>query len=313
MQLTVPDPSAKVTLMNKSSPRASHGPFPVFPSWSAISRLIRLKNQSGTWLLMLPTMWALVLAARGLPPWRLVVIFALGSFLMRSAGVVLNDLADRSFDRHVARTRTRPLASGELSPKEALAVVTMLVTCSAILVFLLDPVTILLSPIALFLAALYPFAKRIIHIPQAMLGIAFGWGAIMAWSASRGTVDPSAWFVFAATVCWAIGYDTIYALQDREDDRLIGLKSSALFFGSSVWLAVGISLTAMVMLLGMAGWLAETGWVFYGVLAAVNLFCLRQALALRSSVSPSQAFRMFQQHVWVGTALLAGLIGGFAL
>lgn len=283
------------------------------PSWSVVGRLVRIRSQTGTLLLLLPTLWALVLAAQGLPSWRLVLLFSLGSFLMRSAGVVLNDLADRSFDRHVARTKERPLASGELSPAQALLVLALLLALAAVLVCFLNTTTILLSPIALLLAALYPFAKRFIHVPQAMLGVAFGWGTIMAWTASRGTLDVPAWFVFAATICWAIGYDTVYAMQDRDDDRRIGVKSSALFFGSSVWLAVGISLTAMVALVGIAGWLMQIGWFFYGTLAAVSLFCFRQAVILRRPVSPAQAFSMFQQHVWIGVALLAGLIGGFVL
>ena len=280
---------------------------------SNISRLIRLPNQTGTWLLLLPTLWALVLAARGLPPWHLVVIFTLGSFLMRSAGVVLNDLADRSFDRHVARTQRRPLASGELTPIHALMVVIVLLSLAATLVYLLNAQTILLSPIALLLAALYPFAKRIIHIPQAMLGIAFGWGTIMAWTASRGTIEAPAWFIFAATICWAIGYDTIYALQDQQDDRRIGVKSSALFFGSYTWLAVGIALAVMLMLLGIAGWITEIGWIFYGVLAAVGLYSVKQVVELKSPVEPARAFGMFHEHVWLGSAVLIGLIGGFLL
>lgn len=282
-------------------------------TWSNISRLIRLPNQTGTWLLLLPTLWALVLAARGLPLWHLVVIFTLGSFLMRSAGVVLNDLADRSFDRHVARTQRRPLASGELTPIHALMVVTILLSLAATLVSLLNVQTILLSPIALLLAALYPFAKRIIHIPQAMLGIAFGWGTIMAWTASRGTIEAPAWFIFAATICWAIGYDTIYALQDQQDDRRIGVKSSALFFGSYTWLAVGIALAVMLILLGIAGWIAEIGWIFYGVLAAVGLYGVKQVVELKSPVEPARALGMFHEHVWLGSAILIGLIAGFLL
>jgi len=299
--------------MAESAPVNPHIPSASNPSWSAVSRLVRLKNQTGTWLLLLPTIWSLVLAARGIPPWQLILIFSLGSFVMRSAGVALNDLADCSFDRRVARTQDRPLASGALSPTHALLVLTLLLTLAIILLLLLNPLTQLLSPIALLLAILYPFAKRVIHVPQAVLGIAFGWGTIMAWTASRGTIDLPVWFIFAATVCWAVGYDTIYALQDTEDDQRIGVKSSALFFGSSVWLAVGVSVTAMVVLLGIAGWLMQIGWLFYGMLAAVSLFCLRQALTLRRPILPAQAFHMFQQHVWVGFAILAGLLGGFLL
>ena len=246
-----------------------------------------------------------------MPPLHLLAIFVTGSFVMRSAGVVLNDLADRSFDRHVTRTRVRPLASGELSPTHALLVVACFLVLAGILVLLLDPFTILLSPIAVLLAGMYPFAKRVIHVPQAMLGIAFGWGTIMAWTASRGSIEAPAWCLFAATVCWAVGYDTIYALQDREDDHRIGVKSSALLFGSSAWIAVGAVFCAMLLLLGLAGWLAHIGWIYYVALAAVGLWCLRQALQLRQTVSAPTAFRMFQQHVWVGAALFIGMIAGF--
>jgi 4-hydroxybenzoate polyprenyltransferase len=241
----------------------------------------------------------------------LVVIFILGSFLMRSAGVVLNDLADRSLDRHVARTRSRPLASGELAPGHAVAILIMLITPAAALLLLLDPMTIMLSPIALLLAALYPFAKRVIHIPQAMLGLAFGWGTIMAWSAAQGTVTTPAWCLYAATLCWAIGYDTIYALQDRDDDRRIGVKSSAIFFGSLTWLAVGVALGGMLLLLILAGWLTQVGWLYYLVLIAVGIFCVWQVRQLRHNISASTALSMFQQHVWIGTAVLGGLLGGF--
>jgi len=282
-------------------------------SWSAVSRLIRLQSQTGTWLLMLPTLWSLVLAARGQPPLHLLAIFMAGSFVMRSAGVVLNDLADRSFDRHVTRTRVRPLASGELSPSHAMLVVGLFLLLAGMLVLLLDPLTILLSPVALLLAGLYPFAKRVIHLPQAMLGIAFGWGTIMAWTASRGLLEAPAWCLFAATVCWAIGYDTIYALQDREDDRRIGVKSSALLFGSSTWIAVGAFFSAMLLLLGFAGWLVQIGWIYYAALAAIGVWCLRQALQLRQIVPTPTAFHMFQQHVWVGAAVFIGMIAGFLL
>ena len=262
---------------------------------------------------MLPTLWSLVLAARGIPPVHLLVIFVIGSFVMRSAGVVLNDLADRSFDRHVTRTRVRPLASGELSVTHALLVIGFFLLLAGILVLFLNPITIFLSPIAILLAGLYPFAKRVIHIPQAILGIAFGWGTIMAWTALRGTIEMPAWCLFAATVCWAVGYDTIYALQDREDDRRIGVKSSALLFGSSTWVAVGVVFCAMLLLLGFAGWLADIGWIYYGVLAAIGWWCLRQALQIRQIVPTPIAFQMFQQHVWVGAAVFIGMVAGFLL
>ncbi len=281
--------------------------------WALFGRLIRLPNQTGTWLLLLPTLWALVTAARGMPSWSLIAIFVTGAFVMRSAGVVLNDLADRTFDRHVARTRQRPLATGELTPNQAWIIVAILIALAGFLVSFLNTFTLLLSPIAVLLAALYPYAKRIVHIPQAMLGIAFGWGVIMAWAASRNVIEAPAWLLFAATVCWAIGYDTIYAIQDMEDDRRIGVKSSALLFGSSVWTAVGFSLAAMLSLLAAAGIASGIGGAFYGTLVVVGLFCYKQTARLKTQVTPAQAFRMFQQHVWIGSTILVGLLLGFVL
>jgi len=280
-------------------------------TWSNVRRLIRLSNQTGTWLLMLPTLWALVLSSHGAPPWHLVVIFMLGSFMMRSAGVILNDLADRSFDRHVARTQQRPLASGEMSAQQALVVLILLLASAALLVWQLNPLTIMLSPIAGLLAALYPFAKRVVHLPQAVLGIAFGWGTIMAWTASRGLIETAAWLTFGATVCWAIAYDTIYALQDTEDDRRIGVKSSALYFGSATWLAVGMACALMLFLLGMGAGMVGIGGIAYGILAGVGVILAKQVNELRRPVSPARAFELFRQHAWIGTAILFGLILGF--
>lgn len=279
--------------------------------WSAWLRLIRLRNQTGTALLLLPTCWSLVLAERGLPAPRLLGIFLAGSFLMRSAGVVLNDLADQSFDRHVARTKTRPLASGELSRGQAALLLVFLLLAAVGLLLFLNPLTMVLAPVALALAALYPFAKRFVHIPQAMLGLAFGWGTIMAWTASRGTIDPPAWTVFGATILWAIAYDTIYAIQDQEDDRRIGVKSAALFFGPSIWLAVGVTLGAMLLLLAAAGLQTGAGWPYFLMLGAVSVFFAMQVRILRGAISPTQAFQMFQAHVWAGVAILLGLVAGF--
>ena len=279
--------------------------------WEAWLRLIRFRNQTGTALLLLPTCWSLVLAERGLPSPRLLGIFLAGSFLMRSAGVILNDLADQSFDRHVARTKTRPLASGELTRGQAYLYLGCLLLTAAGLLLLLNPLTVWLAPVALALAAVYPFSKRFIHVPQAMLGLAFGWGTIMAWTAARSTIDPPAWTVFAATIVWAIAYDTIYAIQDREDDRRIGVKSAALFFGSSTWIAVSLALGTMVALLGAAGLQTGIGWPYFLMLGAVSVFFAMQTRTLRGVVTPSQAFQMFQAHVWVGLAIFVGLIAGF--
>lgn len=294
------------------TPSASSRPATRIP-WAALARLIRLQNQTGTYLLLLPTLWALVLASRGWPSIRLLAIFVAGSFLMRSAGVILNDLADQSLDREVARTKTRPLASGELSVRQALALLGILLVLAAALVLLLDPFVLQLAPIALLLAALYPFSKRWLDIPQAILGVAFGWGTIMAWAAVQGRLTAPAWLLFWATVAWAIAYDTVYALQDRDDDRRVGVKSAALFFGTSTWIAVAIALGVMLVLLTIAGWIADIGWTYYALLASVAVFFAVQVIRLRRPVSPPEAFDMFQAHVWGGVAILVALLGGCLL
>jgi 4-hydroxybenzoate polyprenyltransferase len=272
--------------------------------------LIRLPNQTGTYLLLLPTLWGLVLADRGIPPIHLLAIFIGGSFLMRSAGVIMNDLADQSFDRQVTRTKTRPLASGELSQRQAMLLLCLLLLMAASLLLFLPPLVLWLAPVAVFLAALYPYSKRWIHIPQAMLGIAFGWGTVMAWVAVRGQLDAPVWCLFGATAAWAVAYDTIYAIQDQEDDRRIGVKSSALYFGPSIHHGVGLAFSIMMAFLIAAGWLAQLGWPYYAVLVAVVLFLLFQVRQLQKLVTPPQAFAMFRAHVWVGVTILAGLLVG---
>jgi len=279
-------------------------------TWSAIAALIRLPNQSGTWLLMLPVLWALVMASRGRPAPSLLLIFAIGSFLMRSAGVIFNDMADRKIDRHVARTSIRPLARGTVSVPAAIATACALVSVAAAVALMLNPFTLLLSPVALALALLYPFAKRVLALPQAILGMAFGWGVIMAWAAVRDSLETPVWLLYGATICWAVGYDTIYSLQDREDDARIGVKSAALLFGRQTWLAVGIALVAMLVLLGGAGWLWGLGVPFYATLAAVAGFFSRQVMRLRRPVSPPLAFAMFRHHIWAGAAILLGIVLG---
>ena len=214
--------------------------------WSALADLIRLRNQTGSLLLLFPTLWALVLAGDGHPPPFLTAVFIAGVFVMRSAGVAINDWWDRDLDRLVQRTRERPLAAGLLHPRAAIGVFVALIGIAAALVSLLNPLTIALAPLALLLALLYPLAKRVMPLPQAVLGIAFGWGAVMAWAAVRNEIGWPALGLFVATICWAVGYDTIYALQDIEDDRRIGVRSSAIFFGEQCWIAVSGALFAML-------------------------------------------------------------------
>ncbi len=279
-------------------------------SFAHLCSLIRLSNQAGTLLLMIPTLWALVLASKGRPSVLLLVLFAGGSFIMRSAGVIINDLADRSFDRQVTRTQTRPLASGALRSWHAILFLGVLLAIAVSLLLFLNPLAIRLGPVALVLATIYPFTKRFFRIPQLFLGMAFGWGAVMAWAAVRNQLDPAVWLLFAATLCWAVAYDTIYALQDVEDDLRIGVNSSAILFGSHVWIAVGIIEMAMLGCLATAGWLENLNAVFYGGLAGVTGFLSQQIWRLRDEVSPSEAFAMFKQHTIIGLVLLVAIWAG---
>lgn len=281
-------------------------------SWSACADLLRLRNQSGTLLLLWPSLWALWMATGGIPAWSHLAIFCAGAFLMRSAGVVLNDLTDRKVDRLVARTKVRPLADGRLSPSHALLILAVLLALAVALLMFLPSSTWVLSVIALALAATYPWAKRVIAVPQAMLGIAFGWGAVMAWAAVRNRVEAPAWALFLATIFWAIGYDTIYALQDQEDDRRIGVRSSAIFFGEGVWIAVLCCGAGLVACVAAAGLLTGAGLGLYPVLLGVGTFLVWQALQTRGTVAPARAFALFQQHVWVGMAILLGIALGLA-
>ena len=193
----------------------------------------------------------------------------------------------------------------------ALGLVLVLLLLAAGLLTFLNRSTIILSPFAAVLAAIYPFSKRIVPIPQIVLGMTFGWGAVMAWAAVQGGLSLPAWTLYAATVCWAVAYDSVYALQDRDDDIRIGVKSSAVLFGRHIWIAVGTALAIMFLLLGLTGWLVGAALAFYGVLIAIAGFLSQQVWRLRDPVSPGEAFRLFQQHVWVGWAILAGIWLGF--
>ena len=280
---------------------------------NSFSQLIRLANQTGTLLLLFPTLWALVLASNGAPDLTLLLVFTLGAFFMRSAGVVLNDLADRSIDRQVQRTRQRPLASGALTPTQGALVALFFLFLSLCLLAFLNPLAIALSPVAFLLAAIYPFSKRVIHIPQLVLGIAFGWGSVMAWAAARGQLEASTWLIFTATICWAIAYDTIYALQDRDDDIRVGVKSSAILFGSYTWLGVGIASALMLGCLAAVGWILNLSPVFFGMLLLTGGFLAYQTVRLRGQISPTESFSMFKQHVWVGLVVLGGSWLGYLI
>lgn len=276
----------------------------------AVCDLIRLDRQYGTILLVLPALWALLIASHGHPSPLLLAIFTAGAFLMRSAGCVINDLADHKFDRRVTRTKDRPLASGRLTIREALIVLMVLLAAAATLLLGLNWMTAALSPIAVALAVVYPFAKRAIALPQVILGAAFGWGAVMAWVAVRGQIEPPALLLFLATILWATAYDTIYALMDKEDDVRIGVHSSAILFDRHSWLAIGLLDLGMVGCLGLVGWLVQLGPAYYVTLSAAAGLLGYQTLKVRQGPDRTMAFSLFRANTWVGALVLAGIVAG---
>ncbi|MFC1603317.1 4-hydroxybenzoate octaprenyltransferase, partial [Pseudomonadota bacterium] len=239
--------------------------------------LIRANRPIGILLLMWPALWALWIAGEGQPNWGVVVIFMIGVTLMRSAGCAINDYADRKIDGRVERTKNRPIAAGLITPKEALGVFGVLVGLAFLLVLLLNWQTVLMSFVAVALAAVYPFMKRYTHLPQLVLGAAFGWAVPMAFMALTETVTPVGWLLFVATVIWALIYDTQYAMVDRDDDIKIGVKSTAILFGDMDLIIIGILQLTMLGILWLVGINAELGAAYYiGLAAAALLFVYQQ-------------------------------------
>ncbi|ENO88308.1 4-hydroxybenzoate octaprenyltransferase [Thauera aminoaromatica] len=267
---------------------------------------MRIDKPIGTLLLLWPTLWALWIAAAGWPPLHILVIFIVGTFLMRSAGCVINDYADRDFDGHVERTRTRPLATGVVSPGEALALAAALSAAAFVLVLPLNTLTILLSVPALLLAGSYPFTKRFFAIPQAYLGIAFGFGIPMAFAAVTGTVPATGWLMLLANIFWAVAYDTEYAMVDRPDDLKIGIKTSAITFGRHDVLAVMLCYAATFVLLTVVGALAGLGFAWYAGLVVACAIAGYHYTLIRAR-DRADCFKAFRHNNWVGGAIFAGL------
>ncbi|RMG56767.1 MAG: 4-hydroxybenzoate octaprenyltransferase [Gammaproteobacteria bacterium] len=280
---------------------------------SAYARLIRLDRPIGIFLLLWPTLWALWIAGEGHPDWRVVAVFVAGVVLMRSAGCAINDYADRGFDPHVARTRTRPLAAGEITPREALGIFVLLCLLAFALVLTLNSLTIRLSVVAVLLAATYPFMKRFHYLPQVHLGAAFGWAIPMAFAAQTGSFPPPvAWLLFIANLLWTTAYDTLYAMADREDDLRIGVKSTAILFGDLDRFMVGVLQGLFLLALWLAGRQAGLdGWWLAG-LAVAALLMLHQQWRVRNR-EPAACFKAFLENNWVGAAIFAGLVLDYAL
>ena len=275
-------------------------------------RLTRLHRPIGILLLMWPMLWALWLAAEGMPSMHVLLIFIFGTVLMRSAGCVINDYADRDFDGHVERTRERPLATGAVEPRDALILFVVLLGLAALLVLATNRLTVMLAFGGAALAASYPFAKRHTYLPQVHLGAAFGWAVPMAFAAESNALPPLTWLVFCAAVVWAVIYDTEYAMVDRDDDLALGLKSTAILFEDNDRLIIGILQIVMLANLLLIGRQAELHWPWYaGLAVAAALFAYQQKL-IRAR-SRDGCFAAFVNNNWVGGVVFAGLVASYVL
>jgi 4-hydroxybenzoate polyprenyltransferase len=272
----------------------------------AYERLVRLDRPIGILLLLWPTLWALWVAADGLPRWQVLAIFVVGTVLMRSAGCAVNDYADRHFDAHVQRTRERPLARGDIRPCEALVVAAVLAAAAFALVLHLNSATVRLSFAALAIAIVYPFTKRFFWMPQAWLGIAFGFGIPMAFAAVEGRVPAAGWAMLGANVAWTVAYDTEYAMVDREDDRKLGLRTSAILFGRYDVAAVMACYAIFIVTMAALGTYLHRG-LFYGLgLAAAALLAGYHFHLIRARTREG-CFKAFRHNNWVGAAVFAGI------
>ncbi|AXA85113.1 4-hydroxybenzoate octaprenyltransferase [Lysobacter oculi] len=286
------------------------------PAWrrrlGAYLRLMRADRPIGWLLLLWPTWWGLWIASGGLPEWHPLVVFTVGVWLTRGAGCVINDYADRWLDGEVERTRQRPLVTGEVRPKEALALFAVLMLAAFALVLTLNKLAIWMSVVGVALAASYPFLKRYTYLPQVYLGMAFGWGIPMAFAAIQGTVPPVAWLLYIGNILWATAYDTWYAMVDREDDLRMGSKSTAILFGELDLVAQGVLYAAMFLALGLAGQRAEMGHFYWAGLGVAVLLVLWEFRIARTR-ERADCFRAFLHNNWVGMAVFAGIALDFAL
>ncbi len=276
------------------------------------AKLVRLDKPVGTLLLLWPTLWALWIAADGRPSIKLILIFSLGTLLMRSAGCAINDYADRDFDLHVARTKSRPLTSGKISANEALAVAGVFALLAFLLVLQTNALTIALSVPALVIATSYPYTKRFFAIPQAYLGVAFGFGIPMAFAAQTGAVPALAWVMLLANVFWAIAYDTEYAMVDRYDDLKLGLHTSAILFAEYDIAAVMLCYALVLGIMGKIGVMLDFGWIYYvGLAIAASMMGFHYLLIRRRDCAG--CFQAFRHNNWVGAAIFAGILGNYMM
>ena len=279
-------------------------------NWNAYWRLMRLDKPIGTLLLMWPTWWALLLAGLGRPSLKNCLIFTAGVVLMRTAGCVMNDIVDRDFDPHVERTRLRPLASGELGLSQAVGILVTLMILAFLLVLQTNALTIKLAFIGAALASTYPFFKRFTQLPQIALGFAFGWGIPMAFAAETMDVSWVAWWLLGINILWAVIYDTLYAMVDRDDDRIVGVKSSAILFGRFDILIIGVLMGFMIILLGLLGFFLDFSWPWYSAVFIATVLFSQQIFSTRER-DRDACFKAFLNNNWVGLVLVIGLLGHY--
>ncbi len=270
-------------------------------------KLMRMDHPIGAFLLLWPTLWALWLAGNGHPNPTLVIIFIIGTFTMRAAGCIINDCADRHIDAEVKRTRDRPLASGLLSVRQALALFALLLLGALMLVLQLNRFTQLLALFAVFIACLYPFTKRFTHLPQLFLGVAFSWGIPMAYAAERASLPPEAWWLFAANFAWIVAYDTQYAMVDRNDDLRIAVKSTAILFGKHVNFIIGLLHLICLAVLVFIGWQRGLSWHFYITLGLALAFAIYQQYLCKGHTRENY-LRAFRNNNWFGAMIFCGLV-----
>lgn len=268
--------------------------------------LVRLDKPVGILLLLWPVLWALWIAAEGSPDLDVLIIFILGVIVMRSAGCVINDLADRDLDRHIPRTSNRPITSGKVKPLEAIGLTIALLSCAVLLVLNLNSLTFKLSFVAIALAIIYPFMKRVTYLPQVFLGLAFAWSIPMAFAAQTNTVPEIAWLIFITTVLWAVVYDTMYAMVDKKDDIKIGVKSTAILFDDADRIIIG-SIQLMILFSQLlTGAKLDLGRYYYAGIAIASLFSIYQQYLIKDRI-PENCFRAFLNNQWYGMAVFAGL------
>jgi 4-hydroxybenzoate polyprenyltransferase len=284
------------------------------PNWQTVIRLLRWDKPAGRFILMIPALWAVFLAAHGQPELPLVAVIVIGTFATSAAGCTINDLWDRDIDPQVERTRDRPLASRALTVRTGIAIALVALACAAVLAFYLNPLSFWLCVAAVPVIICYPLAKRVFPIPQLVLSIAWGFAVLICWSAAVAHLEQPTWILWGATVLWTLGFDTVYAMSDRDDDRRLGVNSSALFFGKWAAEAVGIFFLGTAALLAWLGSVMQLTLGFWIALAVAVTIWSWEYLQLRKNDLPKPIYgQIFGQNVWIGFILLAGMIAGILI